>query len=643
MIAIQRTESKADALEVDRLLEALEAQPGLWMGCDVSSEGLFERRSMACARPALRFCLDGRTLEVTALTPAGGALLPILRPMTGFETLPGGLRARMSGGREVVGLLREFLGLFQPRSAELALFGAFSFDYFRLAEDTPLSDDGRRRMVLFLPERVLAASDTGATWIDFKWPGTAGETGIVPPAAVASTEDDFHPGGHARRVAQGVDLLRRGELYSLVLSQTFRRRTTVPAARAFGALRRRNPYPAMFFCNLGGGELLFGASPDLQVRADDRTVESAPVCGTLRRGADPVEDAAQALALLESHKEGAAIALCADSAADELSRVCEPGSVRVVSHRRPYFFSTIIHAISHVRGTRRAGLDAFDLLLAHSAPATVTGLPKAAAIRAIEAIEADWRGWYAGAVARLGSDGSAEIYTVLRAARIAGGVAEIRTGGNIVADSDPVKEEEESQLKAQTLFRVLEGEGTRQVQAMPSPLKHTRVRMLASDDAFAPRLANALAAGGAVMANDAELAVLSGVPHGRGQDSAPMIAIGDGAMWLLESEGIAVERLSRPEIARPIRGVGVAEGFLGTRALFAGRYASAAIRPAALNGGWRPAAVSEDGWLLAAQHDATTRCALFFRPDSVLSLQGDSGLHALTAALRWTTRDMVKT
>jgi anthranilate synthase len=443
MITITRSESKAQAPQVDALLEELETRPGLWMGCDVASAGLFERRSIACARPALRFCLTGPLLEVTAMTAAGSALLPALSAMASFASVKGGLRAKFGTGAAVTELLRAFLAGFQPRSAELALFGAFSFDFFRLAEEAPLPEDGRCRLVLYFPERVLVAGEHESAWIDFSWPGKRGETGDVAPAAIASAEDEMPSGGHAQRVAQGVELLRRGELFSLVLSQTFRRRTAVSPAKAFTTLRQRNPYPAMFFCNLGGGEILFGASPDLQVRADAQTVESAPVCGTLRRGADPVEDADQALALLESHKEGTAIALCADSAADELARVCEPGSVRVVSHRRPYFFSTIIHAISHVRGRRRAGLDALDLLLAHAAPATVTGLPKAAAIRAIGKIEADWRGWYAGAVARLGSDGSAEVYTVLRAARIAGGVAEIRTGGNIVADSVPENEEEE--------------------------------------------------------------------------------------------------------------------------------------------------------------------------------------------------------
>src|SRR5690606_24003400 len=122
------------------------------------------------------------------------------------------------------------------------------------------------------------------------------------------------------------------------------------------------------------------------------------------------------------------------------------------SRRRIHFFSTIIHAIDHTRGRRRADVDGFDIVLAHATPATVTGMPKRVARQAIADIEPGWRGWYAGAAVRIGADGGCEALTMLRFARLVDGWAEVRTGGSLLADSDPVREEEETQLKAQTMF-----------------------------------------------------------------------------------------------------------------------------------------------------------------------------------------------
>ena len=84
-------------------------------------------------------------------------------------------------------------------------------------------------------------------------------------------------------------------------------------------------------------------------------------------------------------------------------------------------------------------------------------MPKAAARRAIDAIEPGWRGWSAGAAVRIGADGGCEALSMLRVARLVDGWAEVRCGGSLLADSDPVREEQETRVKSATLFRVLAG------------------------------------------------------------------------------------------------------------------------------------------------------------------------------------------
>jgi len=631
MVEVSRVERAAAPADVDALIGRLQECPGLWMGCDVEAEGLYRRGSMACAVPALRFCLDGATLTVTPMTGTGAGLLPVLLDDAGSGTGTGERLIAMPTGSAVVELLRTVLSRLRPASPELALFGAFSFDYHLLGEAAPLPDDGRRRLVAYLPECVLSASGNDVRWIDFSFGVEPVEhpSPLVPPVHI-DPADDPPPGTHAARVARGIEFLRRGELYSLVLSQTFRRRAVASCADAFRALRNRNPYPAMFFCNLGGGERLFGASPDLQVRADSTSVESAPVCGTLRRGEDAIEDAAQALALLASRKEAAALALCADSAAAELAGACEPGSLELVSYRRVHFFSTIIHSIAHLRGRRRAGVDGFQLLLRHALPATVTGLPKREAVSAIAALEEEWRGWYAGAVARIGSDGSVDAYTILRAARVAGSVSEIRTGGNILVDSDPAGEETESRLKAQTLFRVLAGDLAEPPRALPDH----RVRAVVGDDPFRDRTLDALARAGATVDPHGVVVVVSGPMEEGGLPVAPIVATASGAIWLLRREGASPEPFASPRYGREASGHGCPGTFLeGLGAFVAGWYGAYGIRVGRLPSGWKEAAVSGDGWVLAAECRDRPACAILWQPDSILSLRGSCGARALRAAL----------
>jgi len=640
MIDVERIESAARPGDVDALFQVLEREPGLWMGCDVESGVQFRKESKACADPALRFCLDGRELLVTPMGRFGTGLLSALLPLGSFRECEGGAIAPMPNGQAVVDLLRSFLALFHPCSAELALFGVFSFDYHLLGSVEPLPDDGRRRLVLYFPERVLAIPAGGApAWVEFRFgcevAAPDAERPTIANVRLKAGQDELQPGGHASRVARGVELLQRGELYSLVLSQVFRRKAHVRASEAFGVLRRRNPYPAMFYCNLGGGELLFGASPDLQVRAGPELVESSPVCGTFRRGADAVDDAAQALELFSSAKEAAALALCADSAAEELATVCEPGSVEIRSRRRLHFFSTIIHTIDHLSGRRRKDADAFDIMLAHATPATVAGLPKGRALAAIESLEQEWRGWYAGAVARLGTDGSVDAYTVLRAARIADGIAEVRTGGNILVDSVPEKEEEESWLKAQTLFRVLGGEPVRPDAVNVNEVRW-RLNVLPDGDSFRNRLVNALAQAGGRESDQATIAILCMPAPANGVGESPLLAIGEGAVWLLRREGVVPEALPVPEYGRPVEGRGLPGTFLGgVPVIYAGWYMREGFRTGSLPEEWIEAAVSNDGWVLAAQRRDGRACAILFRPDSVLSSRAATGVNALRAAFEW--------
>nr|WP_259372762.1 chorismate-binding protein [Schlegelella koreensis] len=453
---------------------------------------------------------------------------------------------------------------------------------------------------------------------------------------------DQPPGTHARSVAAGVERMRRGELGSLVLSQTFRRRVEVDAADAFARLRRDNPYPAMFFVHVGGGERVFGASPDVQVRADAEWVETAPVCGTFRRGADPVDDYEQAKGLVTSEVDEASLAVCADSDRNDKAKVCEPGSVEIVTRRRIHFFSTIIHAIDHVRGRRRAGAGPFEIVLTHATPATVTGMPKAAARAAIAAIEPEWRGWYAGAAVRIGADGSCEALTMLRFARLVDGIAEVRCGGSLLADSDPVREEEETRLKAETLFRVLGG-GSPRPPAAPAPIGAAwRVDVVDAGDPLAALLHEALVQAGCTITpgapvrvlGDAPLERLRGAPAPAG--ATPTLAVNNAGLAWLERDGATLHKLEVPQFGRALEVEAIGDGAFAALGRFQlGVYASHVIAADALPAGWQLAARGADGRVVVAVHPGRRAVVLLARPDSVLSTRRGGGRAVLHAALAW--------
>jgi hypothetical protein len=149
-----------------------------------------------------------------------------------------------------------------------------------------------------------------------------------------------------------------------------------PAA-AFARLRRVNPAPAMFFLNDGAGDRLFGASPDLQLVVQGRTVQALPVCGTVARRAGPVGEAESFRELVNEDTDAASLAVCSDALRHDLAPLCEPGTLHLRERRRQMSLATVVHTVDRLQGTLREGADAWDAIAATTAPAMVTGTPRA--------------------------------------------------------------------------------------------------------------------------------------------------------------------------------------------------------------------------------------------------------------------------
>ena len=192
-----------------------------------------------------------------------------------------------------------------------------------------------------------------------------------------------------------------------------------------------------------------------------RRIETCPICGTIARGRDALEDAERIRELLNSTKDESELTMCTDVDRNDKSRVCVPGSVKVIGRRQIEIYSRLIHTVDHVEGELRPEFDALDGFLSHTWAVTVTGAPKLWAIRWIEQEERSPRRWYGGAIGRMTFDGNMNTGLTLRTLRMQDGVAEIRAGATLLYDSDPEAEEAECRLKAAALLSAISGDAGR--------------------------------------------------------------------------------------------------------------------------------------------------------------------------------------
>ena len=232
------------------------------------------------------------------------------------------------------------------------------------------------------------------------------------------------------------ELIRAGDAFQVVLSQRAERTTSASAVELYRALRRVNPSPYLFLLELE--ELaLIGSSPETLVKCEDGTASLNPIAGTTEPGEGDAER------LLTSEKDRAEHVMLVDLGRNDLSRVCEAGSVRVARYLEPERFSHVTHLVSEVTGELRAGVTPFDLLRACFPAGTVSGAPKVRAMQIVSELEGYRRGTYAGAVGYVLPGGTMDTCIAIRAIALSDGVARLQAGAGIVADSDPAAEHQE--------------------------------------------------------------------------------------------------------------------------------------------------------------------------------------------------------
>ncbi|WP_329465686.1 anthranilate synthase component I [Streptomyces sp. NBC_01431] len=248
--------------------------------------------------------------------------------------------------------------------------------------------------------------------------------------------------------------IRAGEAFQVVPSQRFETPCGASALDVYRVLRATNPSPYMYLFRFDGFDVV-GSSPEALVKVEDGRAMVHPIAGTRPRGATPQHDQALADELLADPKERAEHLMLVDLGRNDLGRVCEPGSVEVVDFMSIERYSHVMHIVSTVTGRVAPGRTAFDVLTACFPAGTLSGAPKPRAMQIIEELEPSRRGLYGGCVGYLDFAGDLDTAIAIRTALLRDGTAYVQAGAGVVADSDPVAEDNECRNKAAAVLRAV--------------------------------------------------------------------------------------------------------------------------------------------------------------------------------------------
>ncbi|RRJ87534.1 anthranilate synthase component I [Gulosibacter macacae] len=692
----------ADPAEMDDIISGLDHRAGVVLSSGVEFPGRYTQWDIGFIDPPL--VIEGRGFELRMRALNDRGLVPLkafraaLEPLTGIEVrelsatevaidvtpqrdevLPEEERTRR---RSSFTVLRAIIDTLPSDIRHLGLYGSFGYDLVRQIEALPAPAGGDQRdLVVYLPDSILAVDRQrgDARRYDFEFaylgqatsglPRTETPAPFVGPAADAQPSRDHEPGEYAALVRRAKPSFERGDLFEVVPGQAFRRPVRTSPSRVFRTLRRDNPAPYGALMNLGGNEFLITASPEMFVRVNGHRVETAPISGTIARGADAIEDEDQIRTLLNSDKDRAELTMCTDVDRNDKARVCEPGSVRIIGRRQVELYSKVIHTVDHVEGTLREGYDGLDAFATHMWAVTVTGAPKIWAMRFIDEHERSPRTWYAGALGVLEANGDVNTGLTIRAAMIRDGVAEVRAGGTLLIDSIPEDEERETEMKASALLEAIEAADADEVEAEAAPQLGAGHRILFFDheDSFVQMLASYMRETGAevrtvrvplgglpeaeiaaaIDSADPTLVVMSPGP-GNPRDfkdaeilaevdrrGLPVFGVCLGQQAIGEYFGASLGQLGYPLHGQERDVSVVAPGFLDAlpETFVTGRYHSLYVDPASMPESIYVVASDADGVPMAIQHREKPWFAVQFHPESLMTLRDRAGHRIIDAVL----------
>lgn len=269
---------------------------------------------------------------------------------------------------------------------------------------------------------------------------------MAPVAAEASLGE----AAYIKGVQTIKEHIRRGDIFQAVLSDRFRFPVRADSLSIYRILRMINPSPYLFHLSFGD-ETLLGASPEMLVRSQGRSIETCPIAGTRPRGRDEAEDAKFEKELFASVKEKAEHLMLVDLGRNDIGRVAKPGSVKVKSFMHLERYSHVMHLVSQVEGQLRTGLEPWDAFAACFPAGTLSGAPKIRAMQIIAGIEGVGRGPYGGAIVCQDFAGDLNTCITIRSLFLRDGYGYAQAGAGIVADSKPEKEYEEVLNKAKVI------------------------------------------------------------------------------------------------------------------------------------------------------------------------------------------------
>lgn len=260
---------------------------------------------------------------------------------------------------------------------------------------------------------------------------------------------------YIEKVLKAQDLICAGEIYQVNLSQTFTFFNDLSPFLLFRHLCEQNPSPFSVFFHTKRTTIISN-SPERFLQKTGEQLETRPIKGTIRRGSNTADDNFLKETLLSSPKERAELLMITDLMRNDLGRISQTSSVKIVKLWDCEAYTNVFHLVSVIRSVALRQLTPIKIIRACFPGGSITGCPKLRAMEVIEELENEPRGIYTGSIGYICGNEDFDLNIAIRTLVIQDDIATLKLGSGIVYDSIPHAEYQETLDKGVTFLKLLQ-------------------------------------------------------------------------------------------------------------------------------------------------------------------------------------------
>ena len=261
---------------------------------------------------------------------------------------------------------------------------------------------------------------------------------------------------HQKQVKSCIDYIYQGEIFQANLSRLWRFEieNNLSDTDLYRQLRKKNPSPFAGLVKYNTSSII-SSSPERLISITGEHLQTRPIAGTRPRGGSGLLDIELTKELINSDKEKAEHLMLVDLERNDISKVCEPGTVRVDEMMTIETYAHVHHIVSNISGKKKPNILPGDIIKSVFPGGTITGCPKVRCMQILGELEKEGRGPYTGSFGYISHNGNMDLNILIRTMLKEKNDIFFRAGGGIVADSIPQNETLETEAKANGMLKAV--------------------------------------------------------------------------------------------------------------------------------------------------------------------------------------------